>query len=114
MRRYTFLIKPAFFIMSLLGCTWMTLKIETISPSVFGEDKSTLLSKAKPIASPVSTKEYFKNLCFEYKTGLIDSTTLDTELDHFIQAFEQYQTQNIMDSGSDERKNKAIIKSKRD
>src|SRR2546423_1532761 len=103
MNRLTFLIKPAFFIISLLGCTWMTLKIETIYPSDAGK---TFLPQAdsqniKPqfVSSPsdlrylLDSKEHLRSLCAGYKSGLIDSTELDASLNQFIIGLENYHLQ---------------------
>jgi|GEM_PF-1857653 len=86
MKKYTFLLKPFFYIFSLFFASWLVLKIEKLSPSDFGKEKYLFES------DPVSTvskydKQYLKNLFMEYKFGLIDNKQLDEKLDFFINSF---------------------------
>jgi hypothetical protein len=64
----------------------MVIVIERISPSDFSKHPS-LLPAAKPVAAEVKfdpRKEYLKNICFDYKYGIIDSSTLETRLSTFL------------------------------
>jgi len=100
MKRLKFLIKPAFFIVSLVGCTWMTLEIEKISPSDAGKtflpQSDSANTKPEFVSSPsdirylLDSKEHLRNLSVEYKSGLIDSAELDASLDQFIIGMENY------------------------
>ncbi len=81
MKKYNFLLKPLFFIFSLLFATWLVLKIEKISPSDFNEYET---SGQKPtIPQP---QQYIKKLCMDYKKGIIDSTQLDQRLTFFFKS----------------------------
>ena len=100
MNRLKFLIKPAFFIISLVGCTWMTLEIEKISPSDAGKtflpQANAEVIKPKFVSSPsdirylLDTKELLRSLCVGYKSGIIDSAELDARLNQFIIGIENY------------------------
>jgi hypothetical protein len=85
MKRYKFLIKPLFYIFSLTASSYMVLVIEKISPSDFGKHKA--LFEATPVNQMVKfdySKEYLKNICFDYKYGIIDSETLEERLSVFL------------------------------
>jgi hypothetical protein len=95
MKRYKFILKPLFFIFSLLSSSYMVLEIEKISPSDFGRHQRLFVSDPKPAAIPVKSEtriyvyshEYLKNLCFDYKYGIIDSETLDERINTFLYGF---------------------------
>jgi hypothetical protein len=88
MRRYKFLIKPLFYIFSLTASSYMVLVIEKVSPSDFGKHQSLFEATTKPAAVKMVKydygKEYLKNICFDYKYGIIDSVTLDERLNTFL------------------------------
>jgi hypothetical protein len=101
-KKYKFILKPLFFIFSLLFTSWMVLKIEQLSPSDFGKYRSlfktvsdtTIIYPKKEIRSSVKKtklfhKQYLKNLCIDYKTGVIDSEKLDRQLELFLDNFEK-------------------------
>ncbi len=94
MKNYTFLIKPVFFILSLVFSCWMVMKIEQIQPSDFGryrslfekpgtpQKESKVIKSDKKNLSDAKTK--LKKLCQDYKAGLISSNKLDEELEKVI------------------------------
>jgi hypothetical protein len=86
MKRFKFLIKPLFYIFSLTASSYMVIIIERISPSDFSKHPSLFLPQAKPVAVQVNDQrmEYLKNICFDYKYGLIDSSTLDERISVFL------------------------------
>lgn len=82
-KKYTFLIKPVFYIFSLLIASFLVLKIEKLKPSDFGKEKYFFEDV------PVSTvskydEQYLKNLFLEYKFGIINSRQLDKRLEFFL------------------------------
>jgi len=101
---YAFILKPVFFILSLLFATWLTLYIERLAPSDFGKYEYIFSSEPKPVQqapavqnTPVQEKqpikmhtgraiqrEYLKKICADYKAGIIDSTDLDWELEKLL------------------------------
>jgi hypothetical protein len=91
MKKYTFLVKPLFFIFSLLFATWLVLIIEKISPSDFGRHKSLFEGTPKPIV-PIKNKQYLKNLFFKYNYGIIDSNELNNKLDFFLDSIHKVST----------------------
>jgi hypothetical protein len=84
MVKYTFLIKPLFFMFNLLFATWLVFKIEKMSPSDFGRYKY-FFDKAEPSAT-IHTNEIksLKRICDEYRAGKIDSITLEQKLTKFL------------------------------
>jgi hypothetical protein len=91
MKNYNFLFKPFFFICSLLFATWLVFYIESISPSDLGRyeslfnNKQKSLSKEQKAQSSITyNKQCLKKICGDYKAGLIDSTTLDQQLEKFL------------------------------
>lgn len=93
MNKYNFLFKPIFFICSLLFATWLVLYIEKINPSDLGKYESLFNSRPKehPEESKIkkslaNDKEHLKQICIDYKEGLIDSTQLDQELEGFLKS----------------------------
>lgn len=88
---FKFLLKPVFFIFSLVFSTWLVLTIEKITPSDFGRYKSFFESEAKPVHKPNTyNKQYLKHLCSDYKAGLIDSVKLDEQLEQFLKSPEKF------------------------
>ena len=100
MKKYKFLLRPLFFIFNLVFATCMVFKIEQISPSDFGRYKS--LFENPPIPNAVHTPrnyqgdkqsqfslkpqlEDLKKICFDYKSGLIDSIVLEQQLKKKLQ-----------------------------
>jgi hypothetical protein len=95
MKRYKFLIKPLFYIFSLTASSYMVLVIEKISPSDFGRHQDLFVSEPKPAVDVQMvkmnyTKQYLKNVCFDYKYGIIDNATLDERLSTFIYGTQMY------------------------
>jgi hypothetical protein len=87
MKKYTFLVKPVFFIFNLLFATWLVLKIEKLSPSDFGRYKSMFEhTEARPDKVPQYDKYYLKTLVEDYRSGKMDSTMFDLQLEKFIDA----------------------------
>jgi hypothetical protein len=84
MKKYSFLLKPTFFIFNLLFATWLVLFIEKLKPSDFGKHKSIFESAPKPKTVTQDDKHFLKNLILSYKQGKIDSLTLEKELDRFV------------------------------
>ncbi|MCE9540358.1 MAG: hypothetical protein K8R85_14250 [Bacteroidetes bacterium] len=83
LEKYTFLLKPLFFISSLLFASWLVLKIEKLRPSDFGEER--YLFENEPVPSVAKYDEqYLKNLFLEYKFGIINSRQLDEKLEFFL------------------------------
>jgi len=81
MAKYTFLLKPVFFIFNLLLATWLVFEIEQISPSQTGGQG--------PLHDPVpgidnEKKERLKKICFDFKAGLLDSSHLEQKLDELF------------------------------
>lgn len=88
MKDYTFLIKPFFFIFSLIFSTWLVLAIEKISPSDFGEYKTLFEKKTIPTRVITVDKQHLKDLFRQYKIGSIDSLTFDKRLESYIISFQ--------------------------
>ena len=84
MKRYNFLIKPAFFIVNLFVATWLVLKIEKIEPSDFGKHSSIFEPASVPRVVSQKDKVYLHSLAREYKYGIIDSAGLDSSLSAFL------------------------------
>ncbi|MDO9184588.1 MAG: hypothetical protein Q7W13_01155 [Bacteroidia bacterium] len=81
--KYNFLLKPLFFIFSLLFASWLVLKIEKLRPSDFGKER--YLFENEPVPSVAKYDEqYLKNLFLEYKFGIINSRQLDEKLEFFL------------------------------
>lgn len=84
LRQYKFLIKPAFFIFSLLFATWMVLKVEKIKPSDFGRYRSLFDDSPDLSRTQLYTKQYIKTLCKNYKAGRLDSIRLEKEINKLL------------------------------
>jgi len=100
MKKYKFLLKPLFFICSLIFSCWLVLVIEQLSPSDFGKYESLFKSPTNSTSPIVKEnfsikipkdvdlkklkKEYLKKICLDYKAGRIDSVKLDNELNFFL------------------------------
>jgi hypothetical protein len=95
MKRYKFILKPLFFIFSLTASSYMVLVIEKISPSDFGRQHNLFVADPPPIVQPVKSQarilnyshQYLRNLCFDYKFGIIDNETLDERINTFLYGF---------------------------
>jgi hypothetical protein len=85
MMKYTFLLKPLFYIISLIFSCWMVLKIEKLTPSDFGKYES-MFNNNHPTDLSLSHILYLKQLCKAYKAGVIDSVKLDSELQTFLKS----------------------------
>jgi len=102
-KSYGFILKPVFFILSLMFATWLTLYIERLAPSDFGKYEYLFTGAPKPGSVPpvqstpeqqkqlmevqtgrASQREYLKKICADYKAGIIDSTDLDWELEKLL------------------------------
>lgn len=89
MKKYKFLLKPAFFIFNLIFATWLVLKIEKIQPSDFGRYKGMFeSSEVRPDPQPETRydKYYLKKLADDYRSGILDSAGFDLQLEKFIAA----------------------------
>ena len=95
--KYTFLLKPLFFIFSLLFATWLVLYIEKISPSDFGKYEYIFNNETKlppdtirkaRLLSLKLQQERMRKICTDYKAGLIDSTELNVQLEEFLKSAE--------------------------
>ena len=83
-KKYRFLLKPAFFIFNLLFSTWLVFQIEQISPSDFGRYKYIFEPQRK--TPPLfGRKQEIRKLCNEYKAGLLDSTQLESKLSKIME-----------------------------
>lgn len=87
MKDYTFILKPLFFVFSLIFSTWMVLAIEKISPSDFGEYKTLFESQPAPVVK--FSSHYIKQLFGEYRSGTIDSIQLDRKLEKFLSGIQK-------------------------
>jgi hypothetical protein len=85
MEKYNFLVKPVFYIFSLVFSCWMVFSIEKISPSDFGKYKSLFevsYDKNKKAGDSDQWKlSKLKALYKTYKEGAIDSSTFFRQLD---------------------------------
>ncbi len=84
MKKYSFLLKPLFFIFNLLFATWMVIFIEKTNPSDFGRHRS--LFEDPPVMNPakMEKKKHLAKICADYKAGLVDSIGLNTKLDAYL------------------------------
>jgi hypothetical protein len=87
MRKYNFIWKPLYFIFSLLFATWLVWKIEQISPSDFGVHQAPVMRRAGDPKEILGHKQYLMDVCFAYKTGIIDSVKLDRKLTIFLNKY---------------------------
>lgn len=83
MKKYTFLFKPLFFILSLLFASWLVLRIEKLRPSDFGKERYFFEDEPVPTVAKYD-EQYLKNLFLEYKFGIINSRQLDERLEFFL------------------------------
>lgn len=86
MKEYKFLVKPVFYIFSLLFATWLVIKIEKISPSDCGYDTTDVIQKPNHPELFLDNKKYLENLCIAFKTGTIDSAELNKKLTFFLES----------------------------
>ena len=77
MKKYTFLIKPIFFICNLLFASWLVIKIESVNLSDFNQEH---IEKEQY----KSDKQFLKKICLDYKTGIIDNVKLDQQLEQYL------------------------------
>lgn len=84
MIHYKFLIKPIFYISSLLFSSWVVLQIEKLSPSDFGRYKALFGGETRLQPVPSFNKQYLIKLCSNYKTGKIDSVQFDKQLQKLL------------------------------
>ncbi len=89
MKNYAFILKPLFFIFSLIFSTWMMLAIEKISPSDFGEYKSLFEDEYSSVHSFEYHKQNLRQLFLEYKHGEIDSIQMEQKLESFFNSFQK-------------------------
>ncbi len=79
MGKYSFLVKPVFYILSLIFSCWMVFSIEKISPSDFGKYRSLFekpsVQKKNSDDNDQTSFAKLKIIYSDYKKGLIDSTT---------------------------------------
>lgn len=92
MEKYSFLLKPIFFIFSLLFATWLVVEIEKISPSDFGEYESYVSQEPYNPSEHFNdsiykyqSRKYLKSICDGYKAGVVDSVSLDKKLHVFLE-----------------------------
>ncbi|MGZ3903949.1 MAG: hypothetical protein ACXVC6_09655 [Bacteroidia bacterium] len=83
-KKYKFLLKPVFFIFSLVFATWLVLKVEKIAPSDFGRYRSLFEDAPDLSRTQFYTKQYIKTLCKDYKAGRLDSTRLEKEINKLL------------------------------
>jgi hypothetical protein len=86
MKDYSFLKKPVFFIFNLIFATWLVLAIEQIQPSDFGNGASFFLPPPRPKKVTEADKPYLRKLASDFRSGKIDSLTLEKELEEFVKA----------------------------
>jgi hypothetical protein len=79
MKKFKFLLKPAFFIFNLLFASWLVLGIEKIKPAHLGKYRTLFENVNDP--SIEQKKKMLMKLCKEYRSGAIDSL-------HFSKAFD--------------------------
>jgi len=83
MKKYSFILKPLFYIFNLEFACWLVFRIEKMTPSDFG--RYGFLFDEGPYGSPTLNQLYRKkfllNLCSDYKAGKLDSAQLDKRLD---------------------------------
>lgn len=84
MINYKFLIKPIFYISSLLFSSWVVLQIEKLNPSDFGRYKRLFGSGEEVQPSLNLNKQYLIKLYSNYKEGKIDSAKFDQQLQKFL------------------------------
>jgi hypothetical protein len=84
MKKYTFLLKPIFFIFNLVFATWLVLKIEQIQPSDFGKYKSVFDAPTKQDRNKAK-KEKLQKLLADYKSKKIDLAFLERELQQMVE-----------------------------
>jgi hypothetical protein len=84
MKEYKFLMKPIFFIFSLVFATWLVLVIERISPSDMGRYESLFKTETRTIPSITNNKQFLKTLFQSYQNGKIDSIAFENKLNDFL------------------------------
>lgn len=89
MKNYSFLLKPLFYIFTLVFSTWMVLAIEKISPSDFGDYKSLFEDRRSEGYPFEYHKQNLRQLFLEYKHSEIDSIQMEQKLDSFFKALQR-------------------------
>jgi hypothetical protein len=84
MENYKFLTKPLFFIFNLIFATWLVIFIERLEPSDFGKYKSWFETGPDNEKIRRDNKAYLLKLAADYRTGVIDSVKLNSELERFL------------------------------
>jgi len=85
MKKYSFVLKPMFFIFNLLFASWLVIKIENIQPSDVSKKKSLFVKEDIKVENSNFAKTHFENIYSDYKTGIVDSATFDRELRNFLE-----------------------------
>ncbi len=88
MKNYQFLLKPVFYICSLLFATWLILEIEKVSPSDF-QSNNVQKPSGDTSKTPIDFKPryyFLKKLSLDYKIGVIDSLEFDHQLILFLKS----------------------------
>jgi hypothetical protein len=80
MRKFRFIIKPVFYILSLVFATWLVITIEKVSPSDFNSSKDKTNEKMVVPPEIQQDKIFLENLCKAYRAGTIDSSELGKRL----------------------------------
>lgn len=87
---YRFLLKPLFFIFSLIFATCLVLFIERLAPSDLGSAGTYF--RSQPVEHPAVhhyDKEMLRKLCEDYKNGVLTGPGLDSSLTRLLQARER-------------------------
>ncbi len=84
MKKYIFLFKPLLFIFNLFFATWLVFKIEKIRPSDMGRYGYLFEDVPPPSMLKALNKQYLKNLCYDFKNGVVDSLTLDQRIEQLL------------------------------
>ncbi|MEW6468842.1 MAG: SHOCT domain-containing protein [Bacteroidota bacterium] len=84
MSRYKFLLRPLFYIFSILFSSWMVLWIESISPSDFGKYGALF---STPVPAPPGGRDQLKKLYREYKSGRISSDEFEKKFEDLLKTF---------------------------
>jgi len=84
MKKYTFILKPVFFVFNLIFATWLVFQIEKISPSDFGRYKYLFEDPPPPPPVKPFQKGDLVKICSDYKRGKIDSLELEMKLEKLV------------------------------
>ncbi len=86
MKKYSFLFKPLFYILSLAFATWLVIKIEEVRPSDFGQTETKTPNSRITKEELLNRKKNLRTLFREFKEGKIDSTQFDNKLTFLLEA----------------------------